>query len=125
MDLVSDFIFDDMCEDIFPYLDDICEDIFPSPKYIMEDYNLSKEDASKVFWAWIGERGVKMTEHKLNILEERLNDLERTVNDHQEVLEKINNILDGALIAFENLSDLIDNIYARIKATEDAITEVK
>ena len=118
MDLVSDFIFDDMCEDIFPYLDDICEDIFPSPKYIMEDHNLSKEDASRVFWAWTEERGVKMTEQELDVLVER-------VNAHQEMLGKINNILEGALTTFENLRDMIDNIYAKIKAREDAVTEVK
>ena len=119
MDLVSDFIFDDMCEDIFPYLDNWKDDnqidMRNAPKYIMEDHNLSKEDASRVFWAWTEERGVKMTEQELDVLVER-------VNAHQEMLGKINNILEGALTTFENLRDMIDNIYAKIKAIDDAAT---
>ena len=119
MDLVSDFIFDDMCEDIFPYLDswkdDNQIDMNNAPKYIMEDYNFSKEDASRVYWAWREERGIRMTEQELDVLVER-------VDAHQEMLEKINNILEGALTTFENLRDMIDNIYARIKTIDDAAT---
>ena len=57
MDLESDFIFDDMCEIIFPYLDNLKEEneinMIGAPKYIMEDYDLNKENALRVFWAWL------------------------------------------------------------------------
>ena len=57
MDLESNFIFDDMCEKIFPYLDNLKEEneinMIGAPKYIMEDYDLNKNNALRVFWAWV------------------------------------------------------------------------
>ena len=49
MDLEGDFIFDDMCEKIFPYLDNLKKEneinMIGAPKYIMEDYDLNKNNA--------------------------------------------------------------------------------
>ena len=55
-DLVSDFVFDDICEDAFPYLDDLREsgvtNMIASPSYLMEDFDIDKQMAIKVFIAW-------------------------------------------------------------------------
>ncbi len=55
-DLESDFIFDDLCEEAFPYLDDLREsgvtNMYGSPMYLMEDFAIDKKTAFKVFDAW-------------------------------------------------------------------------
>jgi len=57
--------------------------------------------------------------------EEQFNELLKRVDDHDEMLIKINNILEGSLTTFGNLKDMIENIYKRVQALEDAVTEVK
>ena len=56
MDLVSDFIFDDMCEKIFPYLDHLRDESEMSggqvPRSIMEEFDINHTEAIKVLWAW-------------------------------------------------------------------------
>ena len=57
--------------------------------------------------------------------EAQFNELLKRVDDHDEMLIKINNILEGSLTTFGNLKDMIENIYKRVQALEDAVTEVK
>tara|TARA_R100001086_G_C11822471_1_gene254422 strand:+ start:1139 stop:1327 length:189 start_codon:yes stop_codon:yes gene_type:complete len=56
MDLVSNFIFDDMCEKIFPYLDHLRDESNMSggqvPRSIMEEFDINHTEAIKVLWAW-------------------------------------------------------------------------
>lgn len=66
----------------------------------------------------MGRKGKGMTE-------EQFNELLKRVDDHDEMLIKINNILEGSLTTFGNLKDMIENIYKRVQALEDAVTEVK
>ena len=60
MDLESDFIFDDMCEKIFPYLDHLRDESEMSggevPRWIMEEFDINHTDAIKVLWSWTEER---------------------------------------------------------------------
>jgi len=66
----------------------------------------------------MGRKGKGMTEEQFNELVEK-------VDKHEEMLSRINNILEGALTTFGNLKDMIENIYKRVQALEDAVTEVK
>ena len=66
----------------------------------------------------MGRKGKEMTEEQFNELVEK-------VDSHAEMLSGINNILQGSLTTFGNLKDMIENIYKRVQALEDAVTEVK
>ena len=66
----------------------------------------------------MGRKGKGMTEEQFNELVEK-------VDKHEEMLSRINNILEGALTTFGNLKDMIENIYKRVEVLEDAVTEVK
>ena len=57
--------------------------------------------------------------------EGQFNELVEKVDKHEEMLSRINNILEGALTTFGNLKDMIENIYKRVEVLEDAVTEVK
>ena len=66
----------------------------------------------------MGRKGKGMTE-------EQFNELLKRVDDHDEMLIKINNVLGNGLITFEALKEMIDDIYKKVIALEDAVTEVK
>ena len=56
-DLESDFILDDLAEDVFPYLDELREsgetNMFGAPRYVMEEFGVNKQMAFKVVQAWM------------------------------------------------------------------------
>ena len=56
-DLESDFILDDLAEDVFPYLDELREsgetNMFGAPKYVMEEFGVDKQMAFRVVDAWM------------------------------------------------------------------------
>ena len=56
-DLESDFILDDLAEDVFPYLDELREsgetNMFGAPKYVMEEFGVDKQMAFRVVEAWM------------------------------------------------------------------------
>jgi len=57
MDLESDFIFDDICDSVFPAIQwmlEECDDIREEdiPRYITEDENISLEQAHKIYEAY-------------------------------------------------------------------------
>tara|TARA_R100000306_G_C4241480_1_gene75935 strand:+ start:136 stop:315 length:180 start_codon:yes stop_codon:yes gene_type:complete len=57
--------------------------------------------------------------------EQEFNELLKKVNAHEEILTKINNMLGNTLTTFEALKEMIDGIYTKVMALEDAVTEVK
>ena len=56
-DLESDFILDDLAEEVFPYLDELREsgetNMFGAPKYVMEEFGVDKQMAIRVVQAWM------------------------------------------------------------------------
>ena len=56
-DLVSDFVFDDLVKDVYPYLDDLREsgetNMFGAPRYVMEEFGVDKSMAYKLVQSWM------------------------------------------------------------------------
>ena len=61
-----DLIFDDMCDEYHPIIDAWHEDpdngftnVFEYPKALRDEYDLSKADSERIFWAWTEEQKKK------------------------------------------------------------------
>ena len=53
----NDIIFDNLAEEVFPYLDDLREsgvtNMFGAHQYVMEDFEINKKLAIKLVSAWV------------------------------------------------------------------------
>ena len=54
----NDIIFDNLAEEVFPYLDELREsgvtNMYGAHKYVMEDFSMDKAMAIKLGQAWMG-----------------------------------------------------------------------
>ena len=56
-DRANDIEFDELADYIFPYLDALREDgsinMFEAPRYVMEEYDISKDTSRKIVSSWM------------------------------------------------------------------------
>lgn len=72
----NDIIFDNLAEEVFPYLDDFLEagdiNIHNYSNYIMEDYQTDVNTAEKLFKAWIQTKNDIKDTYSPNLIEKRV-----------------------------------------------------